>query len=647
MRAFLLNNADQRCCPGFGDKSATECLVVPAGTLSSSSHYAETRVVAGASDADLCVYTRASLADPLLSGKPTVVLTGTWPQEPSESVVELDSTIDCRHIRLDREAERLAELAGGEGAARGVHLPVPWVNVLGLRYYLLKLIRVIEYFSAICPLKNGERLCVIADRDDRDDVEILTAVCRRMEASCEVLWQGEPVGAGESAPKREEWWRKAMQTLANCLPATVKKHSETTRVILCGNPRFLDSLGDTLLQRGCRLWWLYDRIAVKPFLHWYLRGVPQLTCQESRRATNCRRPIDLPPLEFRGIDLRGPVRDWLTTRLQTRREEQDRWEEQIDRHFRRLRPDLLVMDEDATPMKRIALAAARRHGGKSYVIQHGAPVARFGFAPLAADGLFAWGQATRDQLARWEIPPERVFVTGSPTHDALYQAFRKTPVRNAKTGSSPRILLLATVPPRDTRPDLIEMNMNSRSYGEMIEAAFAASESIPGATLAVKPHPRTRKDTAVLAAAARHPGLRLETVKAKSLPEAMRGVDCVLSCLSSAGIEATLAGLPVIQLVPRGAGRILSHDEWGLLGSASNARELLPLIQNALQGRIRSSAATFGKVFANPSFWEHNSAQVPDAATRIADILLKQTKQNTSVSRTDMEQGCSATVAGR
>ncbi|NLS92185.1 MAG: UDP-N-acetyl glucosamine 2-epimerase [Planctomycetaceae bacterium] len=598
-------------------------------------------------NADLYVYTRASLADPLLSGKPTVVLTGAWPQELSGSVVELDSTIDCRYVHLDREAERLAELAGGEGTAQGSHLPAPWVNVLGLRYYLLKLLRVVEHFSAIQPLKKGTRLCVIADRADRDDVQILTAVCSQAGASCEVRWQSEPAGAGESAPEREEWWRKALQTLASCLPATVKEDREKTRVVLCGNPRFLDSLGDTLLQRGCCLWWLYDRIAVKPFLHWYLRGVPQLTCQENRRTVNRRRPIDLPPLEFRGIDLRGPVRAWLTTRLQTRWEEQERWEEQIDRHFCRLRPDLLVMDEDATPMKRIALAAARRYGGKSYVIQHGAPVARFGFAPLAADGLFAWGQATRDQLARWDIPPERVFVTGSPTHDALCQAFRKTPVRNAIAGRSPRILLLATVSPRDTRPDLIEMNMNSRSYGEMIEAAFAAAESIPGATLAVKPHPRSREDAAVLAAAARHPGLRVETIKAKPLPEAMRGVDCVLSCLSSAGIEATLAGVPVIQLVPRGAGRILSHDEWGLLGSASSAQELLPLIQNALQGRIRSSAATFDKVFANTSFWEQESSNAPDAATRIADILLKQTKQNTSVSRTDMEQGCSEAIAGR
>ena len=54
----------------------------------------------------------------------------------------------------------------------------------------------------------------------------------------------------------------------------------------------------------------------------------------------------------------------------------------------------------------------------------------------------------------------------------------------------------------------------------------------------------------------------------------LAGTDCVLSCLSSAGVDAALAGLPVIQLLPAGSGPILPHEAWGMHGTARTAKEL-------------------------------------------------------------------------
>ena len=167
------------------------------------------------------------------------------------------------------------------------------------------------------------------------------------------------------------------------------------------------------------------------------------------------------------------------------------------------------------------------------------------------------------------------------------------------------------------------MNLNSRTYAEMIEAAFGAVESLPDATLIIKPHPRTKDDPIIQAAKARHPNLRVETVRRPSLAESLRGVDCVLSCLSSAGIETTLAGIPVVQLVPRGAGEILPAERWGLLGSASNAAQLRPLINKGLRQSDKQNIGDLGSVFANAAFWGRQSAKAPDSATRIAEILLE------------------------
>lgn len=640
--------------PRFTRQTVRPRFRMPSNSLSSGGKKPESVLLAGATEIDRVVVTRPDIADPSIATRPVVLLTGRWHSQ-SNSVVELDTTIDSRFTWIDREAERLAELAGGAPPVDDANPSASWVNVLALRYYLVKLLRVIEFFSEVQPPKKGDRLCLIADGTDFEDVAIIAAICRRVGATCSVQWHGRHTEEAQSSAEQEERWRRTLRRLAGCLPKKNVAHAEAARIVLCGNPRFLDPLCRVLHERNCRLWWLYDRFAVKPYFQWASKGVHQLTCQDDSHVTDpCGTvPIELPPLEFRGVDLRDLVANWLDARLATRRHDQRRWHEQIDCHFRNIKPDLLVMDEDATPMKRIALFLARRYGGKSYVVQHGAPVARFGFAPLAADGFFAWGRSTREQLQHWEVPTDRIFVTGSPTHDTLYQALRQTPRKTPRHATSPRILLLATVPPRDNRPDLIEMNLNARTYDEMIEAAFAATESISDATLVVKPHPRAQKDPAILAAASRHPKLRFEWARTSSLAESLSGVDCVLSCLSSAGIEATLAELPVVQLVPRGAGRILPHDRWGMFGSASNAKELLPLIKESLQGQGRASSTSLGEVFANASFWQRTSAIVPDAANRIADILLNRAaiaapaKQSSTIPRTNQKHGRSETVANR
>ena len=636
---------------GVAGESGCACFSMPTGSRVTTSSGQQ---LTGGIEMDRIIVTRPRLVDQTIAQKPTVLLTGVWPQSPSQSVVELDAAIDRRFAWVDKEAERLAELAGGSVLDQSNALSAPWVNVLALRYYLVRLLRVIEFFSRVQPPERGERVHLIADRADRDEAALVSALCRQAGASCNMEWHGVEREIVRAGAEGEEWWRRALRRIAGRLPSRKGGQAGGARVVLCGNPRFLDSLCHVLHARGCRLWWLYDRLAVKPFFQWRAKGIEQLTCQDdSLPEDEAEDRIRLPEIEFCGIDLRDLVADWLSTRLVSRRQDQRRWQAQIEGHFERIRPELLVMDEDATPMKRIALATVRRYGGKSYVVQHGAPVARFGFAPLAADGIFVWGRSTREQLQRWDVPAERVFITGSPSHDSLYEALRKRPRQKARPDAPPRILLLATVPPRDERPDLIEMNMNSRTYGEMIEAAFAAVEAVPGATLVVKPHPRAQDDSAVRHAASRHSGLAVEQIESGSLVAALQGVDCVLSCLSSAGIEATLAGLPVIQLVPRGAGQILPHDRWGLVGSASNARDLLPLIRKALQARGNSRRAPFGDVFANAAFWGRASANVPDAATRIAEILLDQvdvscqSKQSRSKSRINLEQGSSTTAARR
>ena len=354
-------------------------------------------------------------------------------------------------------------------------------------------------------------------------------------------------------------------------------------MVLCGNPRLLDPVCRELLARGCSVWWLYDRFALRSWLRWRPAGVGQLVCDSSLGRENRLVQPAVGTVDCRGVDLAGPLKRWIADRLATHGRRQTRIVEAIDTHFGRLRPDVLVLDEDATPLARAAVALARRHRAASFVVQHGAPVCRFGFVPLAADRFLAWGRSSRDQLTRWGMPGERIQITGSPQHDALCRALRSRRRRRpAAENRPPRILLLATSPPRDDRPDSVAFHLTAGNYAGMLRMALEAVSEIPGAELVVKLHPRTPHDPIARAVLAEFPSLASRVVTGGPLAMWLARADCVLSCASSAGVESTLAGVPVIQLLPAGSGDVLPHDAWGMIGTARHRVELEPLLARAL-----------------------------------------------------------------
>ena len=336
----------------------------------------------------------------------------------------------------------------------------------------------------------------------------------------------------------------------------------------------------------------------------------QLVCNASQGQQNRLRHRLAVPCNYRGVGLNDIVAAWLQRRLELHGARQTRLLEEIQRHLHRVQPDALVLDEDATPMTRAAVAVAQRQGIASMVVEHGAPACRFGFSPLAADRVLTWGDAARQQFERWGVAGEQIVVTGSPYHDELWARLRRSaPSRKHRT---PRILLLATVPPRDERPDALEVHLTRTTHEGMLEAAFAAVASLPEAELIVKLHPRSPEDPAVEATMGRFPQVSTQIVQIEPLEHWLGEVDCVLSCLSSAGIDATLAGVPVVQLMPAGCGDLLPAAEWGLLGSARTAEELKPLLLHALSQQPDRTAPP------NPEVFSHAG----QAAARVVQVAL-------------------------
>jgi hypothetical protein len=588
----------------------------------------------------LRIVARPSLADAFPEASPRpLLLEGSWP----DGGPSLDDAIDARFQWIDAAAAYWADCLDALQDEAGMAQPstnAAWLNALALRYYLVKLLRPVAYFSEVRRLSAADRVVLVVEwQRDQDYADLVVQLCNQADCACEIRWVDRPLPPVAAFPANRPWRRLAGRASRWLEPCAGDEAAP--RVVLCGNPRLLNPVCESLVRRGCRPWWLYDRFAIGSWLQWRPRGVGQLWCNSSLGGETRLSLPKVERVECRGVDLASPLRRWLAERLEACGPRQTRILQEIDQHFARLRPQTLVLDEDATPLARAAVAVARRYGASSFVVQHGVPCCRFGFAPLAADRIFVWGQSSADQLQRWAVPPEQIEQTGAPRHDRLStvgvslretlfrlvgislreMCFRSRSERPTVKGSSPRILLLATTPPRDDRPDAVEFHLTRRSYADLLQTAISAVASIPKARLVVKLHPRAPKDPRLERLLAKQPQLRHKIVRRGPLDKWLKNVDCVLSCGSSAGVEATLAGVPVIQLLPDGSGAVLPHDAWGMQGTARNAAELRQLLDRLLRGDCRMPPAGNPRVFGDLG---------QSAAERIVDVVLAGTDRTSA-----------------
>lgn len=548
------------------------------------------------------IFARYALVDEALPAAPaqptrptaaTLLLEGSWPEHyPPQHYRALDDEIDARHAWIDHAAMELAaRLAGGAAQSPPT---IAFLHELKLRYFLVKLLRVVAYFEAYFAAHGVSRAVPweLAADPSRDVpyVSLLQRLAARHGVPLRVRTvalpqtlnpSGRAAGrraSGPGVPGAVRRWAAAWLG-----SDTFGGDTACARYVLCGNRRWLDPVCREVLRRRARAVWLYDVLAVRALVRWRPLGVGQFVCRTGREALPARWPlrVALQRLEYCGVDLLPSVDAWLQqvaagdpywpARLQ-----------RLDALFGRGGPTVLVLDEDATPLARLAVYAARRHGVGSLVVQHGIPRVAFGFAPLLADAFCAWGPTSAALLHAWGVAPSQVHVTGVP------RSYRRVDGRvpRAAAPRPPRLLLFATVLPRDDRPDAVAFHLTRRAYTELLRAALRATQAV-GGVLLIKRHPRCQDADYYRRLLAEFPCVRARLVRG-TLHRLARRADCVLNCASSAGNEAAACGAAVIELVPPGSHGLPSTGgtatAWGTLGTASSLDELLPLLRQALGG---------------------------------------------------------------
>ncbi len=562
------------------------------------------------------VYARRTLAPacPNVAGEAELLLEGAWEFPPRAGLQSLDLAVDARHAWVDQLAVELAERLRGSSLVAGTAAAgVAFINVLALRYYLVRLLRPIAFWQHVWRPNAGEPIRLWATLGaDEDYAHVLTQLARQRGCDCRIEWS--PLAAKRRRVGRPEidagWLRRAAAEFSDRLLTT-----GDSRVAFCGNPRLLEGVARQVIRRNGPVIWVHERLPLRLWARLRGQGVVHLVCDEHLQSAVLAEQPALPKVVVRGVDLTQPLQRWLARLAQKQGSRQSGWLVSLQRHFETVRPTVMVLDEDATPFKRAIIAVAKAHGVRSMVVQHGAPCVRFGFAPPAAEFICSWGKAASAQLRKWGVSPKQIVETGSPLfgRPALSRERGKQPPadRPSRSGSlhpftasggqpsslarpsvaGRRFLLLATLPPRDARPDSLEFHLTTTSYREMFEMACRAVSDYSRARLDIKLHPRSTCRDSILKVTKAFPGLRVRFVGGK-LSRLIHRYDCILSCCSTAGIESAWAGTPTIQLLPAGSGDVLPAEDWGLLGSAHDEFQLQKLLEQALaNGKCRPPCA--------------------------------------------------------
>ena len=321
------------------------------------------------------------LGDARRAPEPALLLEGSWPEASTlRQLYSLDDSIDSRFAWIDEEASRLAEVAGasllplplGEiwsvGETVQSFTPAPpspaHLNALALRYYLVKLLRLIAFVQEVAPNLAYSQCDLFATSGrDEDYAELLTELGRAGGFEVVVHWSPPAIVSGkESARTRQRvsnsWLRFRLGQLIRWFDQrNLSSNEARPRVVLFGNPRVLDPVCEELVGQRTEACWLYDRFAVGCWRRWRPRGVRQLICNADRATLGdpvCERSgaPRLRELRVRGIRIDRVIECWLEKRISQTHEREMRFFQRTVEHLLRVKPRAIVLDQDATPLAR-------------------------------------------------------------------------------------------------------------------------------------------------------------------------------------------------------------------------------------------------------------------------------------------------------
>jgi glycosyltransferase involved in cell wall biosynthesis len=285
----------------------------------------------------------------------------------------------------------------------------------------------------------------------------------------------------------------------------------------------------------------------------------------------------------------------------------------LDQH----RPALVVSPDDAD-RGRIYTLLAKSRNIPSLVVQQGSINEKaMEWQCLTADAIAVFGPKSRDALHRHGVPPERIQVTGCPRFDVLTQPSSEVARQvRAELGireGYPMVLFAS-------QPYVYGAFASVEARREMLSAVGQVIAAVDNIILVVKAHPTEGdEDLRTLIG----DGSRIIYVdRRKDIQNLIRACDVFITFFSTSGLQALIAGKPIISVRFPGSGSDNLYGDSGTGWVAASPNELVKHLR-LLTGPGRNQAMAEREPARQRFIYEWTNRSDGRAAERVAEMVLK------------------------
>jgi glycosyltransferase involved in cell wall biosynthesis len=273
-------------------------------------------------------------------------------------------------------------------------------------------------------------------------------------------------------------------------------------------------------------------------------------------------------------------------------------------------PKLLVGMTERLHIASLSYLLARRDGIptlalESHDIVFDTPL----FSRLDADRLAVSSKYTSEVYHKHGVEKSRLVVTGEPTYDRLAELrLNAAP----KLPDSERTLAVFTQP--------LDLAINATMRRELLTGAAQALREIPRLRLLIKPHPRD--DRAALLQELERLSLPPETLlpSTHDLYALLAEADVVLTFFSTVGVEALLAGKPVVLYKPDDQPSVVPYVNSEAVLRVADYRDIANTIGSVLSDEsLRQKLRLEREKYLR----HHEAAHDAKAASRVARLIEK------------------------
>ena len=324
-------------------------------------------------------------------------------------------------------------------------------------------------------------------------------------------------------------------------------------------------------------------------------------------------------LTYAGISLSEVLDGRFSRFFQQRALELIEYIEGTDWILRRMRPTMLVVLEDVSPVSRAICQKFKQHGLPILVLQHGAvsvDIGGFCVMPVEADRNAVWGRMVRDWHIKRGKPESSYVVTGNPGFDPIARGYDPPDAstrRRLGLSLDGGIILVATEWFTGT-------SSAATIEGEerFIRYTLRALQHFPHHQVVVKLHPSHQVVyESLVRTIAEEEGVEV-TIAKDDLWDLLAICDLVVVSNSTVGIEAMILGKPVIMVHAYEGIEEIPYVASGAALGASKSEEIVSAVARAMdEVLVRDQMAAASRIFV------HEYADVQDgrATERVASLI--------------------------